>query len=248
MPFRAAASASAMPTSPPPRIRRSRLSLIVCFPRSCSTMQARSFLGLRALAVLFLSLLAVSAVAQRADNMDRSPAELLVEGPVAPGQEVELALRFQPVEGWHGYWSNPGDAGEGMRLEWNLPAGWEAGEPQYPVPEKLLIVCLMNHVYEGEHAVLVPLTVPAEAGESRSYPISVFAEWLSCSDTLCVPQWATLSAEVIVGETSPARARFDEWRSRIPPMIDSEASFELSASLLRIGIPLDRKSVVEGRW
>ena len=163
-------------------------------------MQARSFLGLRALAVLFLSLLAVSAAAQRADNMDRSPAELLVERPVAPGQEVEVALRFQPLDGWHGYWANPGDAGEGMRLEWNLPAGWQAGEPQYPVPEKLVIAGLMNHVYEGEHAVLVTVQVPAEAAPGRSYPVSVYGEWLSCSDTLCVPQWGTLSAQVTVGE------------------------------------------------
>src|SRR5690606_28525908 len=217
MPFRAAASASAMPTSPPPRIRRSRLSLIVCFPRSCSTMQARSFLGLRALTVLFLSLLAVSAVAQRTDNMDRSPAEMLVERPVAPGQEVEVALQFLPLDGWHGYWANPGDAGEGMRLEWNLPAGWQAGEPQYPVPEKLVIAGLMNHVYEGEHAVLVTLQVPAEAAPGRSYPVSVYGEWLSCSDTLCVPQWGTLSAQVTVGEAGAASPQFDEWRSRIPP-------------------------------
>src|SRR5690606_29307930 len=152
------------------RIRRARLSLIACFPRSCSTMLARSFLGLRALAVLFLSHLAVSAVAEPAHNMARSPPELLVGHPDAPGRAVEVALRFRPLDGWHGYWANPGDAGEGMRLEWNLPAGWEAGEPQYPVPEKLVIAGLMNHVYEGEHAVLVPLKVPADAELGRSYP------------------------------------------------------------------------------
>ena len=49
--------------------------------------------------------------------------ELVAEQAAVPGQDVTLALVFRPDPGWHGYWSNPGDAGYGMRLEWTLPEG-----------------------------------------------------------------------------------------------------------------------------
>ena len=65
--------------------------------------------ALLALCALLLALPALAqtagALAERPDNMDRGPASLLVEGTVAPGAAVDLALRFQPHEGWHGYWS-----------------------------------------------------------------------------------------------------------------------------------------------
>ena len=66
-------------------------------------------------------------------------AELVPEAPATPGTPVTLALHFTPEPGWHGYWSNPGDAGYGLDLKWHLPDGWKAGEPQYPVPQMLSI-------------------------------------------------------------------------------------------------------------
>ena len=78
-------------------------------------------------------------------------ATLVADGPAVPGQDMTLAIYFEPVtEEWHGYWENPGDAGYGMELEWDLPEGWTAGEPQYPVPKKLLISELMNHIYQRQ--------------------------------------------------------------------------------------------------
>ena len=49
-------------------------------------------------------LLAPLALAQvQPDQMDRGPAQLLVQGPVQPGERVELGLRFRPDPGWHCY-------------------------------------------------------------------------------------------------------------------------------------------------
>ena len=93
--------------------------------------------------------------------------------PIAPHKSMAFTpgdyhiMLMQPKPGWHGYWQNPGDAGLGMGLEWTLPAGAKAGAPQYPVPETLLISGLMNHVYEHDYAVLVPLTLPATARARR---------------------------------------------------------------------------------
>ena len=164
-------------------------------------------------------------------------AELVVEGPAQPGGTVDVALHFRPGEGWHGYWSNPGDAGYGMTLDWQLPAGWRAGEPQYPVPQTLLIGGLMNHVYEGDYAVIVSLKVPADAPRTGTLPLRVKAEWLACTDTICVPEGGELTASVTMGNPA-ASARFDAWRAAIPAMIDAPARFTVEQGELRMAIPL----------
>ncbi|WP_232301505.1 protein-disulfide reductase DsbD family protein [Altererythrobacter epoxidivorans] len=172
-------------------------------------------------------------------KMDRGSAELVFEGTTRPGSSVMAAIDFKPVEGWHGYWSNPGDAGQGLMLSWNLPEGWKAGAPQFPVPQKLLVANLMNHVFEGEHAVLIPFEIPPSAKVGESYPVSVRADWLTCSDTLCVPQWATLRAVVRVSDKAEVtEPRFAKWRAAIAPPLDQAGRFETRAGNLRIAIPL----------
>ena len=53
---------------------------------------------------------------------DKIAVALYADGAPTEGEEWTLALRFTPsASEWHGYWSNPGDAGQGMRLSLNLP-------------------------------------------------------------------------------------------------------------------------------
>ena len=164
--------------------------------------------------------------------------ELVADGAPRPGEEWMLALRFSPrSEEWHGYWANPGDAGLGMTLDWTLPQGWEAGEPLYPVPQRLTVAGLMNHVYKGDYTVLVPLRVPEGADIAAAAPISLYAQYLACTDKVCVPQDALLRID-------PARpasdARFGSWWADIAPLLDSEGQFALSGDRLRVAIPLPR--------
>lgn len=196
----------------------------------------------RVLAFVLIALAASFAnlpAAQNIPGIDPNiEATLLAEGPARPGETVMLAIRFEPISPeWHGYWENPGDAGYGMQLEWDLPSGWEAGEPLYPVPERLLISGLMNHIYEGAYAVLIPLTVPSDAAEGTQQ-IDVSAQWLACTDEICVPEQGELSLALPVGGGAPGDPRFMAWRSAIPPMIDSAGTFQVSSSTLRIGIPV----------
>ena len=189
---------------------------------------------------LALALLgAQHALAQASPDQEPNiSASLVAESAATPGEEVFLAIHFQPVsEEWHGYWKNPGDAGYGIALNWKLPDGWSAGEPHYPVPQKLLISELMNHIYEGDYAVLVPLQVPADAQRGIE-PITLQAEWLACTDQICVPEGGSLSLDIPVGEGDFGDDRFAIWRSAIPPMLDSAAAFDFTDNALRIAIPL----------
>lgn len=199
-------------------------------------------LGWMMLAALLLAVPAQAQDAARScprgpDLMDKGSARLVPGGAIQPGGTDQLALDFMPIEGWHGYWSNPGDAGLGMCLEWDLPEGWQAGEPLYPVPQTYVTQGLMNHIFKGEHAVLLPLSVP-EGTAPGAYRVGLYADWLTCSDTLCVPQRATLSTTVQVGEVGPQHPRFAQWQAAIAPLIDSTARFQITPDRVRIAIPL----------
>ncbi|MEO1729793.1 MAG: thioredoxin family protein [Pseudomonadota bacterium] len=163
--------------------------------------------------------------------------ELLAEDLPVPGEEWMLALRFTPsARQWHGYWKNPGDAGQGMRVELDLPEGWEMGEALYPVPDRLLIGDLMNHIYEGQYVVLLPVRVPDNASLAEAFGGGVpsllgYVDFLACTDRVCVPQDAVLQAGIGLGD-------FPKWRAQVAPLLDADGSFELTASALRLAVPL----------
>lgn len=193
--------------------------------------------GLRSLLALCVCALMVASAAYAQSTRENTMrAELFAEGPAVAGEEWTLALHFTPVSPeWHGYWRNPGDAGYGMELDWQLPAGWEAGEPLYPVPERLVISGLMNHIYEGAYTVLVPIRVPAGADVRAMPAIAVEADYLACTDTICVPQQARMALDPSGIARDP---RFDRWRAAIAPLLDREGRFAIENNRLRVAIPV----------
>ena len=193
------------------------------------------------LAALLALALPGAAMAQAAPT--HITAELIAEAPARParpGGPATLALLMRPAPGWHGYWLQPGDAGFPMRLSWHLPKGTSVGSPRYPVPHTLLIAGLMNHVYEQDYAVLVDLHLP-DSAMPGSLPVSVSAQWLACSATVCVPEQAELATSIaIAAPGAPARIdpRFDQWRARLPAPLGGVAHFALDSGALRLAIPL----------
>lgn len=161
----------------------------------------------------------------------------------APGDVVTLAIVMEPERGWHGYWENPGDAGKPLELSWQLPEGATVGPPRYPVPQMLLVAGLMNHVYEGRYAVLMDLRLPQGLKPGEALPIRVHADWLACTDTICVPERADLSLDLAVGApgaaaTAEHRSAFDEYRRALPRPLGGTAQFQADGrGGLRLAIP-----------
>jgi thiol:disulfide interchange protein len=195
------------------------------------------------LVALLAAMIAVLALASPVSAQERATprearygdaniaVELFADGAPQAGTEWMLALRFTPsAPEWHGYWSNPGDAGLGMVVTLDLPQGWKAGAPLYPVPRTLVISGLMNHIYQGQYAVLIPITVPPDAVFAGIPEVTGHAEYLACTDQVCVPQDAVLSA----GQGGD----FAKWRAQVAPLIDARARFELAGDTLRLAIPL----------
>ncbi len=180
---------------------------------------------------------------------NRISAQLVVEAPAAPGGLVTVAILMRPEPGWHGYWLNPGDAGQGMTLSWIGPYGTVPGPPRYPVPQTLLIGGLMNHVYEREYAVLNDIKLSIDARPGDPVPLQLTADWLACSDTLCVPEHAVLKTEARVarpGEVAKPDPRFDQWRRALPAPLGAPARLAVTPQTLRLAIPLPASVPLDG--
>lgn len=172
---------------------------------------------------------------------------------IVPGQTLQLALRLMPDEGWHTYWKNPGDTGLPTRLIWDLPAGFRAGDIEWPIPERIDFQGATNFGYHGETWLLTSLSVPAVIDPAvivnGHIEINTTAKWLICKD-VCIPGQAELSltlpvlmptqagenkASIDAANSSQANISIDEWlqkfalaRSKVPALVyDIDASFDI---------------------
>lgn len=161
------------------------------------------------------------------------PMRLIAEGDPREGL-VTVALEATPARGWHGYWSNPGDAGYPTKFAWRLPPGGKAASPRWPVPTTLVVAGLMNHVYERPYALLFDLTLPANAAAKA---ITLHANYLVCTDTICVPEEQTMLLEWPRGDGAGLAAKFAGWRRAIPRPLDAAATWAADKDGLRIAIP-----------
>jgi len=169
----------------------------------------------------------------------------------APGSKVTMALSMRTDKGWHGYWDNPGDAGLGLTMKWTLPGEVTATPFRYPVPQRLLIAGLMNHVYEHDYALLFDLVVPPDAKPGQGLAISGSASWLACTENICVPQRGDVSIKLTVGDGRIApedRARFDGWRAALPRPLGQSASYAQGNGRIAIAIPYPASAPVGQPW
>ena len=194
--------------------------------------------------LIFLSaVIAAPASAQLGARQNAIRPELVAEGPAVPGGEVELAILMQTDPGWHGYWLNPGDAGLPMKIDWQLPRGASLAPLRFPVPDRLLVAGIVNYVYERDHAILTRLEVPADA--TGTLRIRASAQWLACTDKVCVPERGEFSLNLPVGTGGAnERARFDEWRRALPQPLASPARFALKGERIELALPLPESVAV----
>jgi DsbC/DsbD-like thiol-disulfide interchange protein len=174
-----------------------------------------------ALAGLFIAaalLFPCETRAQVAGTGARGPDDRLVAASlvsdaraIAPGQKFRLAVRLEPREGWHLNWLNPGDAGLAPGVGWKLPAGFVAGPPCWPLPERIRTGPLVIFGYSGELLLVFDVSTPASLAPGQTVELGADLSWLACADG-CVPGSASVALSLPVRErmeTDPA------WLSRI---------------------------------
>ncbi len=120
-----------------------------------------------------------------------------------PGSTVTVGVRFTIDPGWHIYWNGRNDSGEPPRVTLELPPGVTAGQTRWPAPTRhVLPGGILDHIYEREAVLLIPLTVAPGARPGERVRIGADCSWMVCSD-VCLLEKGRTETQLIIGHESP---------------------------------------------
>ena len=132
-----------------------------------------------------------------------------------PGDELLVGFKFTLNPGWHTYWENPGDAGEGASIKWNLPNDVDASKILWPGPERIPVEPLMTFGYEDEVVLLTKISTSA----ASAIPLNLNAQvsWYTCKE-ICIPQEAEVSIPIKLGSKTPSVSKglLEETLGKVP--------------------------------
>jgi thiol:disulfide interchange protein DsbD len=138
---------------------------------------------------------------------------------IRPGQPFTVALHFVHDPHWHTYWLNPG-TGLATKLTWTLPAGFTAGDIQWPAPAPIKDRQgnVTGNGYEGDLLLPVTITPPANLPPGTPIELKARAAWLMC-EQVCIPGNADVSLSLPVSSDAPAAD--PQWGTRIRAVLDN---------------------------
>ena len=132
-----------------------------------------------------------------------------------PGDDLLVGFKFTLNPGWHTYWENPGDAGEGASIKWNLPNDVDASKILWPGPERIPVEPLMTFGYEDEVVLLSKIYT----SETTTIPVTLNAQvsWYTCKE-ICIPQEAEVSIPIDLGNktSSTSKGLLDKTLEQMP--------------------------------
>ncbi len=159
---------------------------------------------MRGLIIIFLAwILAFPAVARQSPIVDTGKVIASIvssHDSVKPGQSFDIALRTVLDEGWHTYWRNPGDSGEPVQINWELPDGVTAGEISWPLPLPIPTGPIVNYGFEGAPLFPVTFVVAPEIETGALLTITSNFYYLVCEE-ICIPEYGSASLQIAVGES-----------------------------------------------
>ena len=122
------------------------------------------------------------------------------------GDDLLVGVKFELEEGWHTYWKNPGDAGEGASIEWNLPESLIASKILWPGPHKIPVEPLMTFGYNNEVVLLTKISLAQDV----VFPLDIKAKvgWFTCKD-ICIPQEGEINLKINQGNKIPTTDSYE---------------------------------------
>lgn len=127
---------------------------------------------------------------------------------IVPGKPFRVGLFIQHEKGWHTYWRQPGIVGVPTSMAWELPAGFKAGELEYPEPESVLMFRIKAQGYERDVLLQTVITPPGNLKLGDKVTLRGKATWMCCGNT-CHPGNGDFSLDLPVAAKSEDNA---EWK------------------------------------
>jgi DsbC/DsbD-like thiol-disulfide interchange protein len=121
---------------------------------------------------------------------------------IAPGHSFQAGLKFNLEKSWHVYWINPGDSGEPPKVEWKLPAGFQADPIEWPTPARLPISKLMDYGYEDQVLLMMRIHPPVNLKPGTTIQLAATVKWLVCRE-VCIPGHGDVSLTLPVSSETP---------------------------------------------
>ncbi len=199
--------------------------------------------GLRFLLLsVFLIMLSQQASAQAKDHAQIRliPERTIIEA----GETIFVAIEQKIESDWHTYWVNPGDSGEPLGIEWELPKGFEAGDIKWPTPKKIDIDTLTSYGYEHEAILLQEITAPYDLKEgSLTFKANIVL--LVCAD-ICIPEYSThsLTLNDPKQEETDNAVLIDKAYDHLPRTVNWNARFREEGKFLLVDLPLEDPGVL----
>jgi thiol:disulfide interchange protein DsbD len=138
---------------------------------------------------------------------------------IAPGSTFTLAVRCRVERRWHVYWGeNAGEAGIPMGADVTGPPGYVFGKMRFPWPKRdELEGEIVEYIHEGEVAMLVDVTVPADAKVGSQAAFEVAAHWYACTNVCFTGKGKVALTLPVAAAAKPDHdAEFKAWRERLP--------------------------------
>ena len=168
----------------------------------CAASFSRAFCRV-SLLILYVFYFSATAQFASADLAPHIEAKLVLDqdsiqppsDPKAPTARIGVLLKIEP--GWHTYWRNSGEAAVPVRVTWQLPDEWKAGDLHWPLPNKFLERGnITTYGYRTETLLWSDLYIPAgNFQEGKEVHLAAKVSWLVCKE-ICVPGTQTVELKV----------------------------------------------------
>lgn len=168
-------------------------------------------------------------------------------GTIKAGEPFTIGLQFNIDPTWHTYWINPGETGIPTSLKLELPAGFTAGELQFPVPKKFITdygfdVREAGYGYETSVVHTMTITPPSDLKPGESITLTGQSAFLMCDPHTCIPGKADLSITLQTGTasvTAPEKGVIDFFTNKLPKTVEAPLAVSLEGEnvVLKTTVP-----------